>query len=181
MSEKRKQKAREKRKAKRAAKQKTRRVRNQNAAASSSASLDQILGWPLGEAWLGQDWHEQGARVPAVITRSHPSGGIAAAMFDLDLRERGVVRSALLVGLDQDELNRRLAELSDSAPMVQIAPGHVLACVEAARGLSEDLPDDFEHARALFGDLEVDRSIEVLTGAPPEPEKKKGLLGRLFS
>ncbi|HJN78074.1 MAG TPA: hypothetical protein QGF58_29440 [Myxococcota bacterium] len=180
MSDKKRQKTREKKKAKRATKQKTRRVRNLNAATSTQAtSLRTILGWPLGEAWIGQDWHEQGARVPALITRAHPSGGIAAAVFDLDLESDGVVRAALLVGLDDNELHHRLAELSETSPMVETTAGVVLACVEAAAGLDE-LPAGFADARAMFGELELDGSVEILTGTPPEPKRKKGLFARLF-
>lgn len=176
----RKTKAREKRNAKRATKQKTRRVRNQRAAETANLKLDTLLSWQMGEAWLGQSWHEQGSRIPAVISRVHPAHGIAIAIFDLDLRSRGVVHAGILTGLTENELNARLAELSETAPMVQIGPAHVLACVEAAQGLNDELPDGFDDARKLFGDLETDGSIEVLTGEPPEPPKRKGLFARLF-
>jgi len=176
----RKQKSLEKKKARRAKKQKTRRVRNQAASTSTGTPLKTMLGWNLGDAWVGQDWHEQGARIPVVVTRAHPGGGIAAAIFDLDLSGGGVIRAGVAGPLQENELNDRLAKISEAAPMVQVGPGHALACVAAAEALTDELPQGWSDARAMFGDLELDASIEILTGTPPEPEKKKGLFGRLF-
>ena len=182
-NERKKQQKRQKKAQKRQAKRHTRKVRSAQTRQVKSAGLSDILEWPLAEAWIGTDWHEQGARFPAVATREHASGDIAAAVFDIDLSGPGVVKAELLTHIDRNQLQFHLARISEHKPLMEVSPSHVLAAVETGWQLAEDadsIPGGFARARALFGELEPDGRITLETGTPPVVEKKPGLFARLF-
>lgn len=181
--ERKKQQKRQKQAKKRATRQTVRRTQTRSQRQVRSAGLSEMLEWPLTEAWLGQDWHEQGARVPAVIVREHTSGTLVAAVFDIDLSGPGVVKAALLEGLQQPQLQHHLSQISGEMGLMQVTAGHVLSVVEAGWDLSDEggtLPTGFARARALFGELTADDRIEVLTGPPEQASQKQGWLSRLM-
>ncbi|MCP4808609.1 MAG: hypothetical protein GY913_08280 [Proteobacteria bacterium] len=180
-SERKKQQKRQKASKKRSKKQAVRRSRNASNKQVKGAGLSDMLEWPLAEAWIGQDWHERGARFPAVITREHSSGDMAAAVFDVDLSGPGIVKAELLTHISRPELQSHLARISEAMPMMEIAPGHVLGAVDAGWNMNgESLPPGFARARALFGELEADARIEFLTGPPEVAQKKQGWLSKLL-
>ena len=178
-SERQKQKARQKKSVKRRGKQELRRSRNATASRLRRAGLSTVMEWPFGDAFIGEAWHEQGARFPVFVTRKHPSGEMAAAFFELDLGLQGVTHARLEKHVHPGVFQKTLAEVSeqDQALMI-VSPEHALACVEAAWELSEkgdfELPRGFASARAFFGDLMPSDEVELLTGQQAHPEKKSG-------
>jgi hypothetical protein len=145
-------------------------------------------GWPVGECYLSEDWHEQGARVHAGFVRQNTDGRLAAAFFEVDLRSEGVVecvaRGGVSEGGVQAEMARR-SELCDKAMLVA-EPDLVVKVVNTGLALTRSagraLPDGLDEAIALFGDLDGSTAeVAVLTGdPPPPPPKKKSLFTLLF-
>jgi len=144
--------------------------------------------WPVGECYLSADWHEQGARVHAGFVRESTDGRRAAAFFEVDLREQGVVdclaRGGVSLGGIQAEMARR-SELVDQAMLVA-EPDLVVKLVHAGVQLAEahgtPRPSALSEALALFGELDGSTAPEaILTGSPPPPPpKKKSLFSLLF-
>jgi hypothetical protein len=178
-SERQKQKANQRKQARRKDKQDVRRSRNATLSKVRRAGLSQVMEWPFGDAYIGEAWHERGARFPVFVTRRHPSGEMAAVFFELDLGVQGVTHAKLESHVHPGVFQKTLAEVSeqDQALMI-VSPAHALACVEAAWELSEagghELPRGFASARAFFGELQASDDVELLTGQEEQPGKKTG-------
>lgn len=135
----------------------------------AGADLTDALAWPVGECWVGQNWHARGARLDALFTRAHSDGRVAVAIFELDLEDRGVVdvktANPVSVGQVQGELIRRSSEES---AMVSADPARVVRLVRAAErwGLSRahPLPVGYAEATRIFGDVRESED-EILTGS----------------
>ncbi|MCB9677316.1 MAG: hypothetical protein H6737_19550 [Alphaproteobacteria bacterium] len=190
-NEKRAQKKREKQKKKRDEARKVRGSRKPpepQAGERVDRGLKGADAWPIGECYLSEDWHEQGARVHAGFVREADDGRRAAAFFEVDLRRDGVVeclaRGGVSLGAIQGEMARR-SELSGKAMLVA-EPDLVVKLVhtgyELTRSAGNPLPDGLDEAMGLFGTLDGSTAAEaILTGdPPPPPPKKKTLFGLLF-
>ena len=167
--------------------------RREHNASLSQASMDQVLSWSEGECYLSQDWHEQGAHIWAIFTRRHPSGRCAAAMFELDLAEEGVQEVELLLGVAEDQLMMRLANLSQKHPLVVTGGEMVVHAVRTAESWSKaqeyELPEGFAEAVRLFGDFKLppgmpDFKVGREAGdakrlQPPVEPQAEGIWGRV--
>lgn len=182
---------RDRRKAKKREKQRkkrddARRARGSRRPPGAKADVSDAVDWPVGDAWVGEGWHERGARVDALFTRRHADGRVAVAAFELDLAERGVLAVQTVGGASeaavQGELVRRS---SDDRAMVAAEPGLVVRLVRAAaeHGASGGFepPKGYDAAVALFGDVRPSGD-EILCGteeAPAQPERAGGFLASL--
>ncbi len=177
----RKQKKREKDKRKRAS-ARSRRVR-QNVRLQSNA--DGAAGWPTGDCYISDNWHEPDHEpVHLIFTRRASDGALAAALFSVDLIERGVLDASLRLGIGEGELQHQLVDRSKVHAVLTQDPALVVKIVTAAAQLSadsgRDLPPDFKRANLLFGDISPDDSpVTVTTGAAgPPPARKLGVITR---
>lgn len=167
--------------------------RRQKEAALAQVSMEQALTWAEGECYLGQHWHEQGPHLWAVFTRTHPSGRVCAALFELDLAEEGVQDVELLMGLRQEQLMARLAALSQEHPLVVVGAELVVHAVRTAQewGQKQDFeqPDELPEATRLFGEFRLPPGLPDLKVGreagqrlrEPEPAAPQGLWGRIRS
>lgn len=179
----RKQKNRQKAKVKSAARKRSRAARSERDRVQREVSMDEVLEWPVGDAFLSQDWHEQGPRVTAVFTRQHYGGTVAALIFDVDLREQGVVSIDALFGVPENELHMQLAQRSQQKALMVVDPGLVVKVVREGRAHGEKgghaQAEGLDSAQAFFGDTRPSVQ-EVLVGAePPPPPVKEGLFASL--
>lgn len=189
--ERRAQKKREKQKKKRDEARATRGSRKPPPSAAApprDAGLDGAERWPVGECYLSENWHEHGAHVHAAFVRNHSDGRLAAAFFEVDLREAGVIevlaRGGVSLGGVQGEMARR-SELAGHAMLVA-EPALVAKVVRTGlawgRSRGRPDPDGLDEALGLLGELDGSDAPEaILTGdPPPPPEKRKSLFSRLF-
>ena len=51
--------------------------RRQHMSKVRDISVEEAAAWPLAECYVGDKWHEDGARVPAIFVRKHPSGRVS--------------------------------------------------------------------------------------------------------
>ncbi|MCB9760222.1 MAG: hypothetical protein H6739_10340 [Alphaproteobacteria bacterium] len=180
----RKQKKREKDKVKSEHRKRARATRKQQQARLRNTTLQEAAGWDLADAYVSEDWHAQGPRVWAVFARQHSSGSMAAAIFDVDLRERGVVSAELRVGIPEGELHMELARLSQTKAMMIVEAGLVVKVVKEglahgeSRGVAQ--PEEAAEAMTLFAGVEPSYQ-DVLVGAepPPPPEPEGGLFSSI--
>ncbi|MCB9742146.1 MAG: hypothetical protein H6740_06070 [Alphaproteobacteria bacterium] len=177
------QKKRQKAKVKSAERKRSRSARVDRERVQRDVSMDEVLEWPLGDAFLSQDWHEQGPRVTAVFTRQHYGGTVAAMVFDVDLREQGVVSMEALLGVPEGELHMQLAQRSQQKALMVVDPGLVVKVVREGRAHGEKggfpQAEGLDAAQAFFGDVRPSVQ-EVLVGAePPPPPPAEGLFASL--
>jgi hypothetical protein len=159
-------------------KAKTRQARGSAARKANSraqnARVHEASGWPLHECWASPDWHERGVTVQAVLVRRHPSGRYAAAFFEVDLQDQGVLSSRVVVGLEEPNLNFELGKASsEDDPLVVVEAALVRKLVEtgAEWGQSRDHgpKGDYRKACQLFGDVNVDDwPHDILVGGEEE-------------
>jgi hypothetical protein len=120
-------------------------------------SVEEAAAWPLAECYVGDKWHEDGARVPAIFVRKHPSGRVMAASMDVDLAEQGIVDLELWALQTVNELNMKLATLSQDTPLLVVPAELVvrIARVAHAHGVKEeyDQPEEWAKVEQLFGDV----------------------------
>ena len=129
---------------------------SRNVMGASADAVRQSGGWPMWEAWASEDWYERGAHAHVCFSRKHDDGRIAAAFFELDLAERGVVdataRTDATVQAVRIELGRRS---EDGKAMVEVEPDLVVKLVDSARAWGEKqghtVPSGFQRARGVFG------------------------------
>lgn len=152
-------------------------------AAGGGLSAEACASWPVSECYLSQNWHEHGPRLQAVFTRAASDGRVAAAFFELDLAEEGVVDVLFRAPVSEQGVLGEVARRSESLgePLQVDDALRVRKAVEAARELGGD-PPGLADALALFGDLDPRACSDTfLIGHAPEPApKKKSLFSMLF-
>lgn len=146
--------------------------------------MEQASRWPMWDCWASQNWHEQGAHIYCCFARKHDDGTVAAAFFELDLAERGVVEVGTKAPSSQGEVHAELARLAgDDTPIVGVDPTLVVKLVDTARDFGEKRghvqPSGLAHARRLFGGVRGSKNkSEILVGEPdpnaPPPKASGG-------
>jgi hypothetical protein len=156
--------------------------------ASLVKSPQKLIGLPLADCFISEHWHEQGPTIVAAVSRSHPNGRISAALFTVDLAQRGVTGAELVRDLDPEQLPSLLSRHGGESAVVECAPALVARAVSAglALGTANDHhpPRGYAEAAVLLEGIDpADCPHEILTGpaeAPAEPEEKSpGLLAGL--
>jgi two-component system cell cycle response regulator DivK len=103
-------------------------------------SVEEAAAWPLAECYVGDKWHEDGARVPAIFVRKHPSGRVMAASMDVDLADQGIVDLELWALQTVNELNMKLFhDLLDSQGYETLQTREGLQALALARLHKPDL------------------------------------------
>ena len=173
-------------------------VRKKRQAAQATRGSRKVLGmnsdkvevaarWPVWECYASDNWHEQGAHVHACFTRRHDDGTIAAAFFELDLEQRGVLEVVARGQATPSEVNAGLARRSaEERAMVVVDSDLVVKLVETAAALGEanghPQPDNLARASKLFGSVSSSRcKQEILTGPPGSQPPKSSATGGWFS
>lgn len=134
--------------------------------------------WPIGECYLGDGWYERGAHVHAVFTRRSADGQVAAAFFEVDLAERGVVEATSFGnGTDANVQAELVRRSTDEQALATSDPDRVAKLVTTAAAFGAErghpLPAGYARAIGVFGDLDPDTCRDdILCGAEPEPEPK---------
>jgi hypothetical protein len=178
----RKEKKREKKRTKRRSAQSKRGSRKVLGMAADK--MERARRWPMWDCWVSQGWDEQGATVHCCFARRHDDGRIAAAFFELDLLENGVLsvtaRSPVTPSEVHAELGRRGGE---DAALMSCEPALVVKPVESARDHGDSRghrqPSGLKRARRLFGSITGRKSpYDVVVGVPdpnaPAKAKKEG-------
>ncbi|MEL6342646.1 MAG: hypothetical protein AAFV53_05910 [Myxococcota bacterium] len=165
---------RQKRAEKKKAKDKDRRrTARDERRASKVRNIEQLADLPEGECYASSDWHEQGPEtVWAAFSREHPNGMVAAAIFELNLRDQGIQSADLLPELTPGQLEGELGRRAGDMVISACEPELVVKLVDEARKLSASndrpLPKTLDDAVALFGDiLPEDCDYEILVGDTP--------------
>jgi hypothetical protein len=169
------QQARKRTKAKEKAK--TRNTRRQRGAGPSGLTVDQVAGWPTGDCYISESWHEQGPYVKAILSRTRDDGRVAAALFEIDLAERGVISAELHLDWTLGHLQQALAQTSQEEAMVTCEPELIARAVEEGaewgRERGHQQAAGLERARELLGDLDPAASTHnLLLGTEPKAGKK---------
>lgn len=126
--------------------------------------------WPLEECLITSDWQKPGEIVQLLVARRAPDGGIAAAVFLIDLGCLGVKSATVArfdsVGEYQAELRADLQALQSLTPIdLDLAAKIVREALAYARGLGFSPDRDYYDAALL------------LSGADPERAKQRVPLG----
>ena len=161
-------------------KQKKKRQAAQKARAAKMGVNTRAAEWPLSESWISQNWHEQGATVHAMLTRTHPSGRMAAAVFEVDLAEKGVVSASVLSDAHPAEVQQELAKRStDLSGMQVVEPELVVKLVREGSLFGEvnghAQPADIGPGLALFPDVDAKHCPHAIhTGLPSDASASGG-------
>lgn len=150
-------------------------------------SPQKLIGLPLSDCYISEQWHEQGPTIVAAVSRSHPNGRIAAALFTVDLAQKGVTGAELVRDLEADQLPSLLSRRGGESAIVECAPPLVARAVAAGLALGNESgihpARGYAEAAVLLKGIDPeDCPHEILTGPPPaEPSKvkKPGLLDGL--
>lgn len=143
--------------------------------------------WPLFDCWASQNWHEQGAHVYCCFARRHDDGTVAAAFFELDLAEKGVLEVSTKAPIAPADVHAELSRLAtDDIAIVGVDPTLVVQLVDAAWDLGRDnghsQPSGLKRARKIFGSTHASKGRhEILTGTPDPNAPKQAESGGLFS
>lgn len=176
---------RQKRRAKKLARQKKKRARASRPGGDVGPVLQRTDGsegrtWSVGECFVSEDWHEQGARVHAVVSREK-GGRAVAAFFEIDLAERGVIDVRTLGGLTPDHVRGECGRISEETgdALVTCAPALVAHIVHAARAFGAERghaqPSGLPGALALLGGIDPeDTPFEVELGRPDSDDDDAG-------
>jgi len=154
---------------------------------TGSANMDDAASWPVGDCYVSSNWHERGAHVHAGFTRVHTDGRRAAAFFEIDLADRGVIGCAAKAGLAEANIQGELVRRSsDEQPMLVIEPELVVKLVEAAAewGTRDgaSLPPAYDKGRKLFGNVQgADCPHEIRCGTEDDPAPEPASTGGLFA
>ncbi len=149
---------------------------------ASADAVKQAGTWPMWEAWATEDWYERGAHVHVCFSRKHDDGRIAAAFFELDLADKGILdataRTDATVQAVRMELGRRSG---DEKAMVEVEPDLVVKLVDTAHHWGEKhghpVPSSFQRARGVFGSTSgrhCDHEIRCGTHDPNEAPAASG-------
>ncbi len=181
-------KARQKQKRKRQTARKTRGSRVPAGVHSESLdAMGEASRWPLGECYLSEDWYERGATLHAAFVRGHADGRSAAAFFEVDLAERGVVRATSASGVQLAAIQGELVRMSeDGRSMVNVPAARVVKLVRAAEAWASarghGAPDGLQRASTLFGEVSsADCDDEFLFGTEAEPSTPPPAEGGLLA
>ena len=152
------------------AEQKARRLRAQAPGEKAEVGAD----WSLGVAWASENWIEQGAQVAAVFSRRRPDGHVNAALFELDLADKGVVSAKVMSNLSDDRLLGEVGRRSEKT-MHEVSPHLVARLVREASGFGESRghaqPKALSDALALMGDVDgSDWTDPIKLGRPGEAQ-----------
>ncbi len=180
MASKREQKLQKKRE-----KDKKKREQARKSRAQKSGRNTRVAEWPLSESWISQNWHEQGAHVHAMLTRTHASGRMAAAVFEIDLAERGVVNADVLTDAHPNEVQQQLARnSSDLSSMQVVEPELIMKMVREADVFGQSnghrQASDIAAGLSMFPDVDaLDCPHAILVGKVSEttgtPAKSGGI------
>jgi len=194
-------KQREHRKAKKREKVKKRRTAAQQKRGSrrvlgmAADRIEQARRWPMASCWASDNWHEQGAHVHVAFTRRHDDGRMAAAFFELDLADKGVVHVLADAPMTQAEIHGELAKRGhDGRALFEIDPMLAVKLVNTARdwGVKQghDQHSGLQRAQRLFGGVRGSKAREEVRTGYPDPNAPKappasdgmlsGLKKRLF-
>ncbi len=154
--------------------EKSRALRSRRRGAAGGVSAARAAGWPVHEVYVSEGWHEQGPRVRAILSRMRDDGRLAAAIFEVDLRERGVVEARLELDWQVPDLQRALVPASEEEALVACDPELVVKLVRVGARHGEDRGHrqaaGLERAEQLFGDLDpADCRQDILVGEEPPP------------
>ena len=154
--------------------EKSRALRSRRRGAAGGVTAARAAGWPVHEVYVSEGWHEQGPRVRAILSRMRDDGRLAAAIFDVDLRERGVVEARLELDWQVPDLQRELVLASGEEALIACEPELVVKLVRAGarhgEGRGHSQAAGLERAEQLFGDLDPgDCRQEILVGEEPPP------------
>jgi hypothetical protein len=143
--------------------EKHKKKREQAQRARAATATARPGAWPLSEAWISQNWHERGATVHGALTRTHATGRVAAAVFTVDLAERGVVDVQKLVNVHPAEFQAELMRRSADLNQLQVCePELVARMIQDARSFGaangHAQPRDLDAALELFPDVDPSRS-----------------------
>jgi hypothetical protein len=182
---KRRQKRLAKQKKKRATRSRAGRDQPQGAPDGRATLSSDAAGWPLGPAWLSDEWYERGAEAEVVFTRvadpSRPDSEAAALIAEVQLADEGL-RSVVMRAVQRAEhLPGEAARLSEKSgrTMVEVSPAQAVAVLRAAQQLGGELPAAAESFVASVDP--ADAPLDVLVGEPdaPPPPKAEGWFSRL--
>ena len=177
--------ARHKKKVKRAKAQHARKQRTRRA----SGGVSQAATWPVGEAYLSDNWHEWEATVHGVVGRTHADGTTALVGITVDLAQQGLTQLDVRVGLPSNQVGAWAATQTDDAAMFSADPAAVARLfhdgLSLARAAGRPDPKGLERALTLLGDVDPDESpydyhLGFEDDDEPTEEVKKGFFGRLF-
>ena len=172
--------------------------RKKRTAARSTRGSRKVLGmtadwmeragrWPLFDCWASQNWHEQGAHVYCCFARRHDDGTVAAAFFEIDLAERGILEVSTKAPVAPADVHAELARLaSDDHAIMSVDPTLVVQLVDAGWNLGREngqsQPNGVKRARKIFGSTHASNGRhEILTGHPDPNAPKAAPSGGLFS
>lgn len=181
-------KARDRKKKSRAKAQQARKSR----ALQGKPTVDRAKSWPVAEAWLSDNWHNEGAEVHGVLVRTHSSSGNAAAIFvHANLDQVGFETLDVQVGVPEGLVRNKLVELAEEVTFMEVAPEQVSRLVYDARRLAvrceQELPRNLQDALALLEgiderDAPFDFKMKEDDDDEPTEEvpKRRGLFSALF-
>lgn len=165
---------------KRSARHKKRRevARNRRQTSTEGSSPSRAPSWPTGDCWIGADWFERGADVPAVFVRRHSSGQCVAVRLRVDLSDEGLTEVEVRHGLSEQNVLAWVGTLSDKESLVQARPELVVKLGHTGADLTTDngdkVPSAWRSAVELFGDIDAEASSDTfLTGLPDTEEKPR--------
>ena len=157
--------------------------------------IEQAQRWPMSDCWASDNWHEQGATVNVCFTRRHEDGRMAAALFTIDLAEKGVIQVTADAPLTLADIHSQLAKRgADGNAMLEVEPSLVVKLVDTGRdfGVKQGhvQPSGLKRARKLFAGIRGSKSSYDIATGPYDPSKPKvappseglltGLKKRLF-
>lgn len=177
--------ARDARRRKKAQKKKTKdKVRKDKAAkvrgrqrSVARADLGEMSQWPVSNCYIGASWHERGCHVRAVLTRYHEHGRLAAAYFEIDLEEQGVIDAWHRADWQSGEFEDFIGSLGEHVePMEMCEPGLIKKLVDTAEPMTEDFPQGWAQALAMIWDVDPEGPAFV-TGAEPTEDTERPSVG----
>lgn len=136
--------------------------------------MEQAARWPVWDCWASENWHEQGAHVYCCFARRHDDGQVAAAFFELDLSDKGVVEVATKAPITQGEVHAELAKVAgEELAMLSVDPMLVVKLVDTARDFGEKQghrqPSNLGKARKIFGGIRGSKAREEIRVGTPDP------------
>lgn len=153
-NEHRKQKAREKRKKARSKASASAAVRRERANPSSSPK--NTASWPVSDCWVTGNWHEWESVVTALFVRQHPDGYVAAAVFDVNLSERCLVRCSVV---RDAAVQQALVDLSEGEHHLESCdPAFVVKLVAEALEQNDTKPSGWAKSSKLLRDVNPEDS-----------------------
>ena len=155
--------------------------------ASLVKSPMKLTGLPLSDCYISEHWHEHGPTVVVCVSRQHPNQRIAAAMFTIDLAEKGVISAELIRDMPLEQLPASLSQRGENSAVVECAAPLAAKVIAAGVAMGKDSghnpPRSFAEASVLLRGIDPeDCPHEIFTGSPPEEtvaKEKPGLLAGL--